>query len=61
MTKYRKLFVALAGVAIAAIGRHFGVNSELYLDATGVATAAGVWAVPNSSTPPAAPEPWRPA
>lgn len=50
MTKYRKFGIALAGAAVAIVGRHFGLDSELYADAVAIATALGVVIVPNATT-----------
>lgn len=47
---YAKLIVALGGAAVAIVGRHAGVDSNVYLDVVALATAAGVYAVPNTST-----------
>lgn len=44
---YAKTLIALAGAAVAIIGRRFGLDSELYLDAVAVATAAGVYTISN--------------
>lgn len=48
MTQYRKLIVALVGVAIAILTKHFGTDAEIVVDAELVATALGVWGVPNT-------------
>lgn len=48
MTKYRKFLVAGVGAAAVIIGRAFGLSSWEYLDAVTVATAFGVWGVPNA-------------
>lgn len=44
---YRKVAVALAGAAVAIVGRTFGVDSAVYFDLTAVLTAAGVYSLPN--------------
>lgn len=44
---YRKVIIALTGAAVAIIGRHAGLDSEIYMDVVAVATAAGVYGFPN--------------
>lgn len=55
MDAYRKLIVALVGVAILLAHRHFGVDltgqeSTLVELVIAVGTVAGVWALPNAPT-----------
>lgn len=47
MTKYRKFVVAVAGAAVAFLGRRWGIDSQAYADVVGVLTALGVYAIPN--------------
>lgn len=45
---YAKLVVALVGAAVAIVGRHFGVDADIYFDLVALATAAGVYVTPNT-------------
>lgn len=45
--KYAKFITALVGIVAYVVGRHFGLNSEVYGDIVFGATALGVYAVPN--------------
>lgn len=49
MTKYNKFLIALVGAAVVIVGRSLGVTSWEYLDLVTVATALGVYTVPNAS------------
>lgn len=46
--KYAKLITALVGAGIVIVGRAVGVDSTIYLDVVTLATALGVYAVPNA-------------
>ena len=48
MSRYRKFLVALVGYGVWLVGRRYGVESAVYDDIVMLATAAGVYAVPNS-------------
>lgn len=45
--KHRKVVVAAAGAIVLAVGNYYGVDSEAYNAVVAVATALGVYAVPN--------------
>lgn len=47
MSRFRKFFVAVAGVVVTLAGRRYGLDSTAYVDIVGVLTALGVYAVPN--------------
>lgn len=47
MSKYNKFIIALVGAAVAILVRHFGADNQFVLDAITLATALGVYAVPN--------------
>lgn len=47
LSKYNKFIVAGIGVAIAILLRHFGATNVWVQDAILVATAFGVYQVPN--------------
>lgn len=47
MSKYNKYLIAMAGAAVVIVGRAFGLDSWQYLDLVTLATALGVYAVPN--------------
>lgn len=47
LAKYRKFITALIGAAVIIVGRHYGLTSNAYLDIVTVATALGVYGVPN--------------
>lgn len=51
LARYRKTFVALAGVGVYIIGQQFGVNSHVYADVVEVLLALGVYVVPNEPAP----------
>lgn len=46
---YAKFVVVIFGSVIAIVGRHVGADNELYLDIVTLATALGVFSVPNES------------
>lgn len=48
MSKYRKTIVAVVGAGVAIVGRHFGVDSDIYVDVVILATALGVYVIPNA-------------
>jgi hypothetical protein len=62
-TLIRKFLVALAGAASLAItqGLISGTAAQWTAIGIGLATAAGVYLVPNRPAPPATPEPAAPA
>ncbi len=47
LSKYRKFLVALVGFGVKAAGARYGLDSQAYIDIVFLATAAGVYAVPN--------------
>jgi hypothetical protein len=47
MSQYRKFLVVLVGIVVGFAGRRYGIDSEVYIDIVALATAAGVYAVPN--------------
>lgn len=51
MDKYRKGIVAGVGALVLILGRHFGIESDIYFDAVCIATAFGVYQVPNAPMP----------
>lgn len=48
LTKYSKFIVVGVGVVIAILTRHYGAGSELVQDLVLIATAVGVYSVPNT-------------
>lgn len=48
VTTHRKTLLALVGAGVVILGRAVGVDSTLYVDATAVLTALGVFSVPNT-------------
>ena len=48
MKHVRKFIVALVGYGIFLVGRRYGIDSAVYDDVVMLATAAGVYAVPNN-------------
>jgi hypothetical protein len=47
LSKYRKFLVVVVGILVGLAGRRYGIDSQAYIDIVAVATAAGVYAVPN--------------
>lgn len=47
LAAHRKTIIAAVGAAIVILSRHFGATSSLVLDLEVIASAAGVYAVPN--------------
>lgn len=48
-TKYDKFIIAVLGVLIAILTRHYGSGSEAVQDLELVLTALGVYATPNKT------------
>lgn len=48
LARYRKTIVALIGAGIIIMSRHLGPDAALVVDVETLATALGVYAVPNS-------------
>jgi hypothetical protein len=51
--RYSKFIVASVGALVLILTRHFGVESDIVFDVVAVATALGVYQVPNKPMPPA--------
>ena len=51
MSRYRKGIVAGIGALVLILGRHFGIESDIYFDVVAVATAFGVYQIPNTPMP----------
>lgn len=47
MSKYSKLIAALVGAAVLFIGQYYGQTSQVYSVVVSLATAFGVYLVPN--------------
>jgi hypothetical protein len=45
--RYRKLIVAAVGAGVVVVGQLVGVDSDIYTSVVALATALGVYAVPN--------------
>lgn len=50
-TRFNKGIVAVVGFVIGAIGRRYGIDSDVYSDAVAVATVLGVVGIGNSPKP----------
>lgn len=48
LARYRKTIVALVGAGIVIASRHLGPGNALVVDIETLATALGVYAVPNA-------------
>lgn len=48
MSKYRKFIVAIVGAIVAGVSVYYGSTSDLAQTLIAVATALGVYAVPNA-------------
>ena len=47
LAPYRKLVVALIGTLVVFLQQYYGVNSEIVVVLISLATALGVYSVPN--------------
>lgn len=53
IARYGKFITALVGVVLLVVGDHYGLTSTAYTTIVSVATALGVYGVPNGPPKPA--------
>lgn len=49
LAKYSKFIAAIVGVVLIVVGNYYGLNSIAYTSIVSIATALGVYGVPNSA------------